>query len=192
MRDFLALLIFVLYGINVVNAQDSLSNNKVNPQFWFTVYSNPGLDSSTTKIVSKLYEVKDSSVVISKSSKLAEYYKGNFEVMQLNYNQIKSISYRNSHNIFIGMLVGGLSGLLAGAIIGQGEEDDDPSGMFSQTAAEKANNDMVVCTGIGIGIGALASFMNVSIPIKGRYINYAKNKTLLEKKSVKSKYLSGD
>jgi hypothetical protein len=175
----------------ILYAQDSLSAKRVNPQFWVSVYSNPNLDSSTTKIVCKLYEVKDSSVFISKTSKLSDYYTGNFDVVQFNFNQIKSISYRNRNNIFIGIMAGGLSGLLVGALIGQGEEDDDPSGMLPLTAEEKATGDMILGAAIGIGVGALASFMNVSIPIKGRYNNYTKNKMLLEKKSIKSKYLSG-
>jgi hypothetical protein len=191
MKTLLIYSVFLFCSHCILYAQDSLSSKRVNPQFWVSVYSNPKLDSSTTKIVSKLYEVKDSSIVISKSSKLSDYYTGKFDVVQFNFNQIKSISYRNRNNIFIGIFAGGLSGLLVGALIGQGEEDDDPSGMFPLTAEEKASGDMILGTAIGIGVGALASFMNVSIPIKGRYNNYAKNKTLLEKKSVKSKYLSG-
>jgi len=191
MKTVMIYSVFFFCSHCILYSQDSLSSKRANPQFWFSVYNNPSLDSSTTKIVARLYEVKDSSIVISKSSMLADYYRDNFEVRQLNFNDIKSISYRNSHNIFIGILAGGLSGLLVGALIGQGEEDDDPSGMFPFTAEEKASGDMILGTAIGIGVGALASFMNVSIPIKGRYNNYVKNKTLLEKKSVKSKYLSG-
>lgn len=191
MKTLLIYSIFLFCSQCILYAQDSISTKRVNPQFWVSVYSNPNLDSSTTKIVSKLYEVKDSSIVISKSSKLSDYYTGKFDVVQFNFNQIKSISYRNRNNIFIGILAGGLSGFLVGALIGQGEEDDDPSEILPLTAEEKATGDMILGTAIGIGVGSLASFMNVSIPIKGRYYNYAKNKTLLEKKSVKSKYLSG-
>ena len=93
------LLIFILFGINMLNAQDSLSNKRVNPQFWISVYSNPNLDSNSTKIVCRLYEVKDSSIVISKSSKLSDYYAGKFEVAQFNFNQIRK--YFISYVIFI-------------------------------------------------------------------------------------------
>lgn len=191
MKTLLIYSIFLFYSQCILYAQDSLSTKRVNPQFWVSVYSNPGLDSSTKKIVCKLYEVKDSSVVISKTSKLSDYYTGKFEVVQFNFNQIKSISYRNRNNIFIGMLAGGLSGLLVGALIGQGEEDDDPSEILPLTAEEKATGDIILGTAIGIGVGSLASFINVSIPIKGRYKNYANSKTLLEKKSIKTKYFSG-
>lgn len=72
--------------IFLLNAQNSPSAKRVNPQFCFSGYNNPSSEGSTIKIVDKLHEVKDSSKVISKSPKLSDYYSGKFEVVQFNFN----------------------------------------------------------------------------------------------------------
>jgi hypothetical protein len=89
MKPLLLFSVFLSCGPCILCAQDSLSNKRVNPQFWVSAYSNPNLDSSTIKIVCKLFEVKDSSIVISKSSKLSDYYTGKYDAV-LEKKSVKS------------------------------------------------------------------------------------------------------
>jgi len=167
-------------------AQDSLSMKRIKPSFWVDLYAND------KKVMTKLYEVKDSSLVISKTSRLVDYQIGNFEPTELNIRQIKSIKYWNSNNIFVGMVSGAIAGIVVGALIGKSEEDSPDSWLFSGRSAEsKALEDIVGGALIGAGAGALAGLIRISIPLNGSYANYSKYKSKLEERSVKYKYFSG-
>jgi len=177
--------LIVISCLETSYAQDSLSRRRANPRFWIKVYD------ERKKLSVRLYEVGDSFLAASKTSKVANYYTRNFESIQLNANRIKSIWYWNTHNTLIGILIGSASGFLVGAIIGS-KEESDPAGWFSSTAAEKARGDMIGCTIIGGLAGGVFSQIKIKIPIYGNPINYNKYKSRLEKRSVKHKYLSGN
>ena len=192
MKTMIISSVILFSNLIFLQAQDSLTTKRVNPQFWLRIYNDSTLQGKTSRMMCRLYEVKDSSLLVSKTSRLADYRKGNFEIMTQNYGMINYISYRNSNNVFLGMVLGGLSGLAVGAVVGQREEDDPEGAWFYMSAQEKAAGDMISCTLIGIGIGALLGTIKMTIPIHGRHENYMKSKKDLEKISVKIKYLSGD
>jgi len=180
-----AILVFVISFsfITILNAQDSLTRKRANPRFWFKLYD------EGHKLSVRLYEVKDSSILVSKTSRISDYYSGNFKVNQLNINFIKNIRYRNAHNTIFGIMIGAAAGLAVGAIIGQSEVTT--TGWFGSTAQEKANWDMFGCTLMGGCAGAVFSQIKVKISLNGSPTYYTKYKTRLERKSVRYKYLSG-
>jgi len=181
-----AILVFIisLSCITILNAQDSLTRKRANPRFWFKLYD------EGHKLSVRLYEAKDSSLLVSKTSRIADYCSGNFEIKQLDVRNINSIWYWNAHNTLIGVLIGAATGLLVGVVIGQFEVDDEP-GWFSLSAREKAKGDMIAGTLFGGCAGAVVSQIKIKIPLYGSYVNYAQNKSLMEEKSIKYKYLSG-
>ena len=185
-----AILVFIisLSCITMLNAQDSLTRKRANPHFWFKLYD----DVPRKPLLRvKLYEVKDSSLVISKTSRIADYSTGNFEATEVYINDIKAIRYRNTHNTIIGVLIGTASGLLVGAIIGSTEVDSPSGSWFYSSAGTKAKEDMIGCALMGGCAGAVLSQIKIKIPLYGNSINYSKYKNKLEKKSVRYKYLSG-
>ncbi len=177
--------IFLLCIHCILYAQDSLSNKGVQPRYWIKLY----VDSP--RISTRLFEVKDSALIISKTSRLSDYYNGNFEVSELNISHIKSVRYLNTNNVMAGMTLGGVAGIIAGFILGA-QEEDSPASWFGsgRTAESKAAEDIFTGAIIGVGLGALVGSFKIKIPINGNPINYSKYKTHLEKQSVKYKYLS--
>jgi hypothetical protein len=160
-------------------------NKRVQPRFW--IY----LDKDTPKISTRLFEVKDSALVISKSSLLKVYYDGNYLTDEINIKNIKTIRYLNTNNIITGMVLGGLAGILVGAVIGSNEEDSPDSFLGpGPTAGEKAMGDIFTGALVGIGIGTLVGSFRIKIRINGNVADYSKHKSHLEKDSVKKKYLS--
>ena len=185
MKTFLTTVIILMLSHNIMNAQDTLTRKRVHPSFWFVMYND------THKSPMKLYEIKDSVMVISKSGKLADYYTGNYEVKVLNISPIKTIKIWNSNNVFVGMLLGGISGTIVGAIIGSKEVDDPDFWIFhGQSAESKAAGDIIGCALIGVGAGALAGLIKIRIPLNGSLANYGLYKKKLGKKSIKYKYFS--
>jgi len=174
-----------MLGLDIMNAQNTSTRKRVHPYFWFVLYND------TLKGSMRLYEIKDSVLVISKSSKLADYYTGNYEVKPLKISPIKTIKIWNSNNIYLGMLLGGITGIIVGAIIGSNEVDS-PDSWFGpgQSAENKAAGDMIGGALIGAGAGTLLGLIKVTIPINGSQTNYDMHKKSLEKMSVKHKYLS--
>jgi len=179
------ILLFLLYSADVLNAQDSLSKKRINPHFWYMLYN------ETHRISGKLYDVKDSFIIISNSGRLSDYQKTIFESKQININSIRTIWYWDRSNFHLSILLGALSGFVIGAIVGL-QEEDDPSGIIAFTSGEKAIGDMVLGTAIGFGAGALIGSIKVRIPINGVGSNYSKYKSRLEKKSIRYNYLSGN
>lgn len=171
-----------------MNAQDTLTRKRVHPVFWFVLYND------TLKSPMRLYEIKDSVMVISKSGKLADYYTGNYEVKPLKISPIKTIKIWNSNNVYLGMLLGGISGIIVGAIIGSNEVDSPETWLSHGKSAEnKAAEDMIGGALIGVGAGALlGGLIKIRIPLNGSLANYGMYKKRLEKKSVKYKYFSGN
>ena len=185
MRSILNIILILGCNLSILYAQDTLNQQRVQPRYWIT------LNNNSPRISTRLFEVKDSSLVISKTSKLSEYYIRNFTVSELNINQIKSVRYLNTNNVTAGMVLGGLAGMLVGVVIGTNEEDSPDSFLGSgQTAESKAAGDIFYGAIIGAGIGALVGSFRIKIPLNGNPADYSRYKSLLEKQSVKYKYLS--
>jgi len=181
----------------LLNGQDTLnSNRRVNPQFWFHIYPkndiNLNLQSTPTTIVAKLYDLQDSGLLISKTSKVDLYRNGDFETTELKYPEIKFVSYRNNQRIISYAVALGVVGFISGAIIGSNiknrTEDDWDGGWYTG----KLLDFMGYGFAIGAGTGALTGSIKTRISIDGIFDKYQKNKLRLQKQSVKFKYLSVD
>jgi len=169
-----------------LNAQDTLQRKRVTPHVWLTLFDNSRVDGF-------IYETKDSSVVISNTNLIENYLNGNYSVIDLNIDNIKNLSYRNRNNVFIGMAMGGLTGILIGFPVGYLQGDDPPceGGWWCVEHSAESKGFAGAFSGFMIGTGAGAFFGSVirfSVPL-GNYQNYSKYKMMLEKKSVRSKYL---
>jgi hypothetical protein len=135
--------------------------------------------------------VKDSSLVISKTSKLSDFYKNNFELREIPVSDIKTVRFLNTNNLIAAMTLCGIAGGIAGIIRGANEEDS-PSSFFGsgRTAESKAAEDVFYGVIIGVGFGTLLGSIKIKIPINGNNSGFIKYKARLEKESVKYKYLS--
>ncbi|MFD2998754.1 hypothetical protein ACFS7Z_00135 [Pontibacter toksunensis] len=183
MKYFSIIAMIVLYFLNSVNAQDNIQKNKIY-RTWIT-FNNKPLQTEGV-----LYEIKDSSILVSSSVAIKDYSTDRVETLKFNINEIETIKIRRKNSVGRGILTGAITGFAVGGLIGLISGDDPPCPQgtwfcFRLTAGEKA-----LITGIpfsigGAGIGALVGSVKVNIPINGSIDNYNKNKNELLKYSIK-------
>ena len=155
------------FGQDTINYQPKLSVAEVSINF------------GNRKIYGSIYEIKDSSIVVSNSHRQRDYLRKSFQTKVINCSQIDVISVRHKN---LGALYGALGGLLAGAIIGYAQGDDTP-GIMSFTATDKAILGGFLGVLPGTLIGGLIGSIKIKIPINGNFENFNKKKELLKKYS---------
>jgi hypothetical protein len=130
-----------------------------------------------------LFEVKDSSIVVSYERRISMIDDPNLN--EYAYNNIEAIRIGEKNRVSKGLLYGALTGIALGGIIGL-SSGDDPPGWFAWTAEEKALiGGILGAFGgglVGTGVGALAT---VNIPIHGNFNNFKKNKHILQERSYR-------
>ncbi len=161
--------------LSSVNAQDTIQNNKIY-RTWITLNSEP------FKTNGALYEIKDSSILVSNSLVIRDYSAGSFETANLHINDIETIKVRRKNRIGRGVLFGALGGFALGGIIGLASGDDpDDCVFFCASAGEKALIAGIPLSITGAGLGALIGSFKIKIPINGNISNFNKNKQKLRK-----------
>jgi hypothetical protein len=131
-----------------------------------------------------LYEINDSSIMVSNSFVKKDYSTGNFTLSKINYNDIENVKLRAKNNVGKGALIGTISGLLIGGLIGYLEGDDPPEDWFAMTAGDKAVTAGVGMAACGAAIGALCGLIQIKIPINGNLGNYNRNKNRLNQYTI--------
>lgn len=174
---FINVILIVLCCLNSLNAQDTIQKKKIY-RTWVSLNSEP------FKFKGVLYEVKDSSILVSRSLVIKEYLSDRSEMVNLNINNIEIIRTRKNNNIGKGILIGALSGFIAGGAIGLISGDDPPDSFLPFTAGAKAMITGVLLSVAGADIGGVIGSFKVKIPINGSIDNYNRNKNKLRGYSV--------
>lgn len=127
-----------------------------------------------------LYEVNDSSITLSSSVEINDYFENNPETMTFQVINIKNISTRRKRNTVRGIWIGAVSGFgaafLAGFIGGRGNINS--GGMYTFFFG-------IPMAAIGAGVGAIIGSIPFSIPIQGDMNRYNLRRKMLEKRSLK-------
>jgi len=183
MKFFSVITIIALCFLNSVNAQDTIQKKKVY-RTWIS------LNRESFKTKGFLYEIKDSSVLVSSSVVIQDYSTDRFSAFKLQINDIETIKIRGKNSIGNGVLIGAITGFIVGGLIGfiSGNDPPCPQGSwicFRFTAGEKALLAGIPLSIGGAGIGALIGSVKIKIPISGSIDNYNKNKNTLTKYSLR-------
>ena len=135
------------------------------------------------------YAMKDSSILISDSNSKRDYFRSNFNTVELQIKDIKTIKTRRKGNKGRGVLIGALTGLAIGVITGFAVGDDPPcTGYYficSPVSAEtKAFLLGSTFAAVGAGLGALMGSMKVTIPLNGNTKNYHRHHSELKRYAI--------
>ena len=149
---------------------------KMKPKIYKTWVS---LNKEPFKIKGVLYELKDSSTLVSNSVIIKDYSTNKFETINLHMNSIETIKIRRNNNIGRGVWIGAVSGFVIGGLVGLVGFQDDM--MYPSTALIIG----IPSAAAGAGIGALVGSFKVKIPINGDMNNYKMQKKKLKKYSFK-------
>jgi len=150
----------------------------LNNQIWSS------FDKKESQITGVLYEIKDSSILISNSLKRQDYLKGNFKVSHIDFRSIDDVRLRGKNNLAIGTFVGTVLGVVGAVGIAQSISREDEF-----AGAMVLFGTPVIA--VGAGIGALIGTIRIQIPINGSFENFKRNESRLERHSYLHEYSDG-
>ena len=177
MKIIAYVLFFLPFIFTGLQAQETTTKIKKYRTWVFT-------DGGTGKIKGTLYEIRDSSVVMSQTiviHKEAERIQADSHI--ISYDHIDVIKVRRQGQVgrwagfgsVMGLVVGGMAGFISG---------DDPPGLFSMTAEEKALGAGIPLAILGGITGAAFGSKRIKIPINGNFSTFNSAKSKLNDYSV--------
>jgi uncharacterized protein (TIGR02145 family) len=137
-----------------------------------------------------LFQLKDTSVMISNSVLKKEYNTGHYTVSDLDVKNISEINYAKKGRGY-GLLIGGASGFAIGIAVDALKWDDMFGNLESDEWGRAIGNFFIAAllpiatAGIGVGIGTLISGFKHTIPIYGSQKEYDIMKARLNEVAVK-------
>lgn len=182
MRTSTLIVCLVLYGCaNSIYAQDKITGKMISPTS-VKLISDPSF-----QIQGALYQVKDSSILISHSTWLRDYSKGyhNFRVSEIEIIDIQMIRTLSKTKARKGALIGAVSAFVVmGGIAMIANEIEGDSGWFSFPSWQVGLANGILFAPAGAFVGVIIGSINIKIPINGSMSNYNRNKTQLIKYSL--------
>ena len=173
MKVFCVALFFILCCLNHTQAQDfGKESNKY--KVWITLIDEP------FNVNGILYELKDSSLLVSNYKTYSDFIIDNNPTIELNISNIELIETRKRNRVGKGILIGAVSGFAVGGLIGLTRGDD-----AEQTAGQKAVIGGLSLAAAGGLVGLLVGSVKVVIPIEGNFIKYKDQRQKLQKYSTK-------
>jgi hypothetical protein len=175
MKTINLIALMALCCLNSLCAQQPKEKMKIN-RTWIS------LNSAPFKVEGVLYEVKDSSILVSYSRQVSDYSAKNFQVTNLNFINIREIQIRSENSIRNGIFIGAAAGLAIGFSLGMILGDDKSvslAGPFGFSAGQKAIFYGVSFGFIGGVIGGSIGSIKLKIPIHGSMNNFNANKNKL-------------
>lgn len=169
--------------VNSVDAQETVTRKMINSTS-VTLISDPSLHN-----YGALYQIKDSSVLISHSKWLKDYTKGNsnFNVSEIEIIDIQIIKILSKTKARKGALIGAASGFaVMGGITMILNELEGGSSWISFPSWQVGLANGIVFAPVGAFFGAIIGSFSVKIPINGSMDNYNRNKDRLKEYSLKN------
>jgi hypothetical protein len=143
---------------NATQSQPDSTMNKRTYHAWVKIYNKNRLTEGM------LYDIKDSSISVSISYPVM-FRNRNESITTIPVNSIEDIKLRRNGSIGKGILIGGLTGILFGALISYSyaQKDSKGTGVYVYP---------IMVTGCGVGLGAMFGSIKIKIPIHGNQDNF--------------------
>ncbi len=153
-------------------AQDASTRPKIY-RTW--IYLNSGF-----VINGSLYQVNDSSIVVSSSFRVQDYLDNRYEIFELPINNIETIKIRRNKSVGTGLWLGAISGFTIGFVVGHSTAENSffsgsEVGFILGTPGAVA----------GAVLGAIVGSLKTNISIDGSIDTFNKNKERLKKYSIR-------
>jgi hypothetical protein len=177
MKKTIALVIPAVCLFCCISAQENAKPKIKLYKTWVT------LNKKESQLRGVLYEIKDSSILISNSFSRRDYLTGNFKLTSVSYNNIDIIKTRRIRNINKGLLIGSATGFSFGLIYAS--RLTKGMGILTTSAGIVGG---FVYGAFGAGIGALVSATRDRIPIKRSWENFNLYRSSLQDYSYVKEY----
>ena len=168
---------------NPLHAQDTTIRNNMIYKTWINILSDPSV-----KLTGAVYELKDSSLIVSHSTYVRDYNEHTFKTTEIDISDIELIKTRKKTNVRYGLLIGTVTGFAIGALIGlntESECDDWMTCMYVNSKGLRVTFIGIPCALLGGAIGAgMGANIKISIPINGSMDNYNLHKEKLKRRTI--------
>jgi len=169
-------IIFVLFHFHSSIAQTGSITPKKLYKTWIKTINIP------QEMKGVIFEITDSSILVSNSLRIMDYYNGKFELKKVDAGDLKTIKIRTNYNNGEGAKIGYYSGLIIGGVIGCIYYWSSPGGDDSITV------DSGLGALLGLILGGIIDALipaNIKISINGNQEQFSRNKDILRLYSVK-------
>ena len=148
------------------------------------------LTNTKYELNGEIYKTGDTSITLKKAMYSEQVFnKTEFSLMPIPVTRIDYISIYKKGSAGKGLLIGGITGMFLGGLIGLASGDDKPDGpwdFFVLTAGEKAGIGAVVGFIPGALIGLAAGSSKIIIGIHGNADKYKIRRNELDHYSIKN------
>ena len=131
-----------------------------------------------------LYEIQDSSVLLSDAKHNADYLDGKYKVSKVDVSSIENIRIRRVRRVENASLIGFLTGFVAGGLT---------AAIIAASTSTNAAGAIVMLgawtAGLGAAVGAVIGSVKISIPINGSQAMFDKNRKKLRTYAIKSQQI---
>ena len=173
MKLFSVAMLFILCCLNYTQAQDlGKENNKY--RVWITLVDEP------FEVDGILYELKDSSLLMSNYKTYDNFIIDNNPTIELKISNIELIEARKRNRLGMGILIGAVSGFTVGSLIGLTRGND-----AEYTSGQKALIGGASLAIPGALVGLLVGSVKVVIPLEGSFLKYKEQRQKLQHYSSK-------
>jgi hypothetical protein len=179
MKKAIALTTLVVCFFCCLSAQENAKHKIKLYETWVS------LNNQVSPLRGVLYEIKDSSILISNSLWKPDYLTGNLKVTGFSYNNISVIKTRRTKNIQRGLLIGSAAGFGFGVIFIPRWTETQGMGILTATTAIAGGFIYGI---LGAGIGTLVGSTRDRIPIKGSWENFNLYRSALQDYSYMQEY----
>ena len=146
MLKILTTSVFMCCFYSLTAQEDSIPNLNFNTHEEIRIYKTMIFLNNNKRVIHGiLYEVDDSSILISNSLIKEDYLNGRFQLAEINYNNIDHLQIKNTPIIRRSVLIGTITGFVIGAIYWYNQGDG--AGGFEYFSAES----MAILGGIPLG-----------------------------------------
>jgi uncharacterized protein (TIGR02145 family) len=179
MNRLILILVVFIVQLPGVHAQNALPVPKKLYKTWINL-----LDTKQTQ-KGVFYETRDSSIILSDSYVKTDYLDGRYNLIKFDVSNISNISLRNQNAIGTGVLIGALSGVGLGALIGLTSTNtaDDPNASAGLTAASTIVSSVFMGS-IGAIIGVAFGTIKTHVHVHGSQQQFEKHRDRLDSRSV--------
>lgn len=176
MKSFKLTILILLCCLTSILAQKDYKKIKIY-KAWVTFNNEPVV------VRGVLYEVKDSSIIVTNSVFKEDYKINNFTKTELFYKDIKKISISRKNRFLRSIVKGTVICFVFGALLGLSTSSNSEDAFFSREESTLLGGVLFAIP--GMIIGAVAGVGKSSVPISGDFQNFNLNRYKLTKYSIK-------
>lgn len=191
MKSILAIILFLCCFISLFSQENTNKDSLVfaSPEKEIILYKIWIIYDWPKAVKGVLYDIKDSSVIISNTYKKLDYVNGNLNLSEYNYKNIDKIKIQREYSVGRAILIGTIVAIPIGAIIAYNtSKNNDSDSFLTLTREQSAVLGGLEFGALGAALGTIYGSFKINIPINRNEENFRNNKNKIKKYTILNRY----